>query len=81
LYEHAAGQGDASAALVLARLTLATDRVRAEALWLRAADLEDTRAVPELVRLNLQLGDATSANRIRQYGLHDDGSAATSFLW
>jgi hypothetical protein len=83
LYEQAADGGDAGAGLVMARIRLAavdggTDAV-AWCLW--AADRGHPEALPELVRTFLHVGDTGAANLVRQYGLTDDGSAATAFLW
>jgi hypothetical protein len=82
LYDHACNQGFTGAGLVLARVHLARGSPRdAAAHGLHAANLGDPTAVPELVLLNRELGDTTTASLMDQYGLQDDGSAATGFLW
>ncbi len=82
LFERAFDQGIAGAGVVLARWHLAHAHPReAVALCLRAANLGEPAAVPELIRLNRVLGDARAADLIERNGLSDDGTAAPSFLW
>ncbi|MET7398910.1 tetratricopeptide repeat protein, partial [Dactylosporangium sp. NPDC005572] len=67
----------AGAHLVLARRDLAARKAReAAAKCVLAANLADPDALPELVRLNRQLGDRVTADMIDRYGLTDDGECA-----
>lgn len=80
LYDSAADQHVAGALLVLARLRRAAgDPHSAKVLCLNAANRADPGAVPALVAVHRELGDATTAALIQQCGLSDDGSAAPAF--
>ncbi|MGI5240722.1 hypothetical protein [Dactylosporangium sp. CA-139066] len=82
LYHRAAERHVGGALLVLARLGLAAgDPGGAPALCLAAANRAVAGAAPELARVLRALGDTTSAALVEQYGLSDDGSPASAFLW
>ncbi|WP_426505527.1 hypothetical protein ACPPVO_47550 [Dactylosporangium sp. McL0621] len=70
----------AGAHLVLAWQDLRAGR-RDDALarCVRAANLGDPDAVPQLVRVHRRLGDHVTADMIDRYGLSDDGGAATAW--
>ncbi|MER7282194.1 hypothetical protein ABT369_47975 [Dactylosporangium sp. NPDC000244] len=65
----------AHAPLVLARI----HPDRGEAYCVRAANLGDPAALPELARLHRSRGDRVTAEMVERYGLDDDGAPAQAW--
>jgi uncharacterized membrane-anchored protein len=77
LYRQAADRGNVGALRCLARLReQAGDAACAEALYRQAIDGGNIDALRDLVRLREQAGDHTGADRMRRWGLTDEGEPA-----
>jgi len=55
----------------------AGDRAGAEAVYRQASDRGDTDALHRMAGLREQARDPAGANRVRRFGLTDDGAPAT----